>query len=73
MGHILKRREEIKMEMYMLMLKGMISEQPDEIKALYEDKRQEFDHLLLTEDEGEQIAIITAMLSALVDTGLLAD
>lgn len=61
------------MDLYAIMLKGLMEEQSDETKALYKEKLEDFKRLLLTEDENEQMAIMSAMIVALVDSGLLED
>ena len=56
-----KRRS--KMEMYAMMMKGVMSDGSEEVQALYNYKLQEYKESLSTEDEDMQSALMAAILS----------
>jgi len=60
-------------EMYALMAKGIMSEQDESVQQKYEYLRKEFTKYLTTPEENDNIAAMTAMIVALVDSGLLED
>lgn len=61
------------MEMYATMLKGIISEQSEEVQSLYKKTLEEYTHTLANSSEHEQMAYMAAMLVSLVETGLISE
>ncbi|APC44360.1 hypothetical protein [Pseudoalteromonas phage PH357] len=61
------------MEMYATMLKGIISEQSEEVQSLYKKTLEEYTSTLTNSSEEEQMAYMAAMLVSLVETGLISE
>ena len=63
------------MDLYILMLKGLLAEMDEPIQEMHKDKLEEFTTLLqnANEDDGSQMALISAMLFAIAELGIFEE